>query len=109
MAKWILREPRYIQQVGESVPRYVNASPLNPEIVNLPDECVVTDADGRNKRTVPFKPDFRLEAYTETVSLAPPELVPAHAVTPKAEVPTAAAAAVATPPTIRKGGRLSDS
>ncbi len=109
MAKFVMREARYIKQRGETEPHYVDANPTNPVVVDLDDEQTVTDPDGGNPRVIPLKVDKRLVPHTEVAPPKPPELIPAHAVMPAANVPSAATAAVATPPTVRKGGRLSDS
>lgn len=43
MPKYRIESPRFIKQVGEDDPRYINASPRHPAIVEL-DESVRVDA-----------------------------------------------------------------
>lgn len=60
MAKFWITSPRYMQQVGQSEPEYVFASPGHPVLVDVPDT---------------FKPDPSMRPAEK-----PPEkLKPAHA------------------------------
>jgi hypothetical protein len=74
MAKYWISVPRYLKQKGQAEPAYVEAHPMSPAIVDMPDD---------------FKPPVHAKDWRPVDEGPPEKPLPAHAPPATGQVKTA--------------------